>query len=145
MTKAQEQTAKIIEFSPGRKHAKGPNKTTGAVTSGFSQGAKTTFISNENCDEKITTGAWSAAESRCKRRQGFSTTRARSSVSRWNIHAPPGRLGAVCALEHDLLGFCVTIPPLDGLDIHRAELPFLELRDRISPMRALPIGPQELL
>ena len=62
MTKAQEQTAKIIEFSPGRKHAKGPNKTTGAVTSGFSQGAKTTFISNENCDEKITTGAWSAAD-----------------------------------------------------------------------------------
>jgi hypothetical protein len=32
----------------------------------------------------------------------------------------------VRVLEHDLLGFWVTIPPLDGLDIHRAELPFLE-------------------
>jgi hypothetical protein len=67
MTKAQEQTAQIIEFSPGHKHAKGPDKTTGAVTSGFSQDAKTTLISNENCDEKIipekiTTGAWGATD-----------------------------------------------------------------------------------
>ena len=42
------------------------------------------------------------------------------------LHHPPGRLGDVGALEHDLLGPGVVLPAPARLQVHRAELPLLE-------------------
>jgi hypothetical protein len=75
LVKTNIQTAEIIacppleasKFSQAGKLSNGSKKPVSVGTAGFSQDAKTTLISNENCDEKIKaekigSGAWSAAD-----------------------------------------------------------------------------------